>query len=62
MQSNQWQFSDMLTINTLVDCGTFSVDFFYGDDYQSLIDTDIFDIITDSVDPQDMNSFNILEL
>ena len=51
MQSNQWQFSDMLTINTLVDCGTFSVDFFYGDDYQSLIDTDIFDIITDSVDP-----------
>ena len=41
----------MLTIDTQVDCGTFSVDFFYGNDYQSLIDFEIFEIIIDSVDP-----------
>ena len=51
MQSNQWSFADMLTIDTQAACGTFSFDFFYGDDYQSLIDTEIFEIITDSVDP-----------
>ena len=51
MQSNQWSFADMLTIDTQAACGTFSFDFFYGDDYQSLIDADIFEIVIDSVDP-----------
>ena len=58
VHETEWSYQDLFTIDTQVDCGDISVDFFNEEDYQSPIDVEIFDDFRDS----DSNAVNIFSV
>ena len=58
VHETEWSYQDLFTIDTQVDCGSISVDFFNEEDYSSPIDADLFNDFRDS----DSNSYNIFSV